>query len=116
MAALYRAYGTQDPASTSILAGYVKTVSTANGSTIGERSIGGDQQIPRSLLSIPHLGALVIWSGGTLVDTAIIQISFDGGVTWRQATAFRSQFVGSQPTIRGAPYADLQTAVPLFLV
>lgn len=94
----------------------MKTVSTADGSTIAERSIGGSQQIPTSLLALPHLGALVIWSGGTLVDTAIVQISFDGGVSWRQATAFRSQFAGSQPTIRGALYADLQAAIPLFIV
>lgn len=116
LAALYRAYGTQDPASTGILASYVKTVSTNDGSTIAERSIGGSQQVPTSLLALPHLGALVIWSGGTLVDTAVFQISFDGGLNWRQGTAFSSQFTGSQPTIRGAPYADLQVAVPLFLV
>lgn len=37
-------------------------------------------------------------------------------MTWQQGAAFRSQLNNGQPTIRGAPYAALRAAIPLFIV
>lgn len=116
IAALWRPTGTADLASTAVLAAHFKTVRTADGSTIADTAVGGTISSAGSLFALPHIGALVRWNEGQFVDGAVIQISFDGGLTWQQGTAFRSSFNNAAPTVRGAPYAALRAAIPLFIV
>lgn len=115
-AALWRMNGSSDPVTTATLPAHIKTVRTADGSTIVDADVGSTIDPPTALFALPHIGALVRWRSGQFVDTAIIQISFDGGLTWQQATAFQSQLNNGQPTIRGASYENLRAAIPLFIV
>ncbi|SFE20233.1 hypothetical protein [Methylobacterium sp. yr596] len=116
IAALWRNTGTAAPASTAMLPAHLKTVRTGDGSTVVDTDVGGTISSAGSVFALPHLGALVRWTDDQFSDTAIIQISFDAGVTWKQGTAFRSPSNNAAPTTRGAPYAALRAAIPLFIV